>query len=89
MRLPPSTIFHCWQKTGILVQIDRSSVGRYDQFLSDLPASTKISVASLLNHDDQATASQSEAVIEEITEGHLNYVHNYAKLEGRVPRQSC
>ena len=77
--IQPSTIFHCWQKTGILVQIDRSIVGRYDQFLSDLPASTKISIASLLNHDDQATASQSEAVIEEITEGYLNYVHNHVK----------
>ena len=79
--IPPSTIFHCWRKTGILVQIDRSSVGRYDQFLSHLPASTKITIISLLNHDEQATAPES--VMEDITEGYLNYdadtIHNHVK----------
>ena len=33
----PSTIFHCWQKTGILVPIDISSVGRYElKYLSQV-----------------------------------------------------
>ena len=45
---------------GIQVQIDRSSVGRYEQFLPDLQVSTKISIASLLNHDEKATASVIE-----------------------------
>ena len=67
--IPPSTIFHCWQKTGILVEIDRSNVGRYEEFLSNLQVSTKISIATLLNHDEKATTS----VIEDITEGYLNY----------------
>ena len=38
-----------------------------------------ISITSLLNHDDQATTSQSEAIIKEITKGYLNYVHNHVK----------
>ena len=70
--IPPSTIFHCW---GKLVQIDR----RYEQFLSDLQESTKISIANPLNHDEKATAS----VIEEITEDYLNYdegtIHSHVK----------
>ena len=66
--IPPSTIFHYYFKL-------------VDQFLSDLQASTEISIASLLNHDEQATASES--VIEEITESYLNYdedtIHNHVK----------
>ena len=59
---------------GILVQIDRSSVGRYEQFLSDPQVSTKISTASRLNHDEKAAAS----VIEEITERYLeDTIHSH------------
>ena len=74
--IPASTIFHCWQKTGIHPYIDRAIVGRHDQFLTDIQQATRISVASLLNH----TTDQAPDV-EQITKLYLQHDEDVATTD--------
>lgn len=56
-------IFHCWQKTGILSRIERSTVGRYYEYLQSLQEVPRIPISSLLNSN--VTPTEIEGITEE------------------------
>ena len=47
--LPAQTIFHCWQKVGLVESIDREQHGSYAEYQKYTQDSTKFSIESLLD----------------------------------------
>ena len=60
--LVPPTIFHCWQKVGIISSIDYEFAGTYKKCLQDIQVAT-ISVASMLILDPTTDELQDHVSI--------------------------